>query len=82
MNGLRRRGMPRGRWIDSVTKDPRRVNVTNWKRIAEDRKRWRGIVAQVLIHNCNAEKEEEEEEFCCDYGVVCSVGCQRILDIF
>ena len=44
MIGARTRGRPRKRWIDSVEEDVKRLNVSNWKKVAEDRLQWRSVV--------------------------------------
>ena len=42
--GTRRRGRPRKRWTDSVKEDVNKLNVGSWKKVAEDRARWREVV--------------------------------------
>jgi hypothetical protein len=46
--GTRKKGRPPVRWMDNVQKDLQTLGVGNWKEIASDRIRWRGIVKAVL----------------------------------
>jgi hypothetical protein len=39
-------GRPKTRWMDDVTKDIRKLKVPNWKTLAQDRERWRELVAK------------------------------------
>ena len=43
-DGTRSRGRPRKRWLDCVVEDAKRLGVTNWRRMAEDRNEWRTFV--------------------------------------
>jgi hypothetical protein len=36
-------GMPKTRWEDDVLGDIRRLNVNNWKKVAQDRDRWKEV---------------------------------------
>jgi len=38
-------GRPKIRWED-VKKDIKRLNVTNWKTLVQDRRRWREVVGK------------------------------------
>src|SRR5262249_6622850 len=42
--GNRARGRPRKRWIENVDEDIKKLQVNNWKRVAEDRQQWRNVV--------------------------------------
>lgn len=44
MEGNRRQGRPRNRWIDEVKKDLQQMRIRNWKSTAKDRDEWRRIV--------------------------------------
>jgi hypothetical protein len=45
--GRRRVGKPRKRWIDAVEEDAKELmGVRNWKRIAQDREEWRGLIRE------------------------------------
>jgi len=47
--------------MDSMAKDLKKLKVTNWKRIAEDRKRWRRIVAQLWsTTGCDAKRRRRK----------------------
>jgi hypothetical protein len=39
-------GRPKTRWEDVVLEDMRRLNVNNWKKVAQDRVRWKEVVEQ------------------------------------
>lgn len=42
--GTRARGRPRKRWIENVEEDVKKLQVNDWKRVAEDRQQWRTVV--------------------------------------
>ncbi|PNF43056.1 hypothetical protein B7P43_G04739, partial [Cryptotermes secundus] len=45
--GRRRAGKPRTRWIDEVEEDAKKLmGVRNWKRAAQDREEWMGLVRE------------------------------------
>jgi hypothetical protein len=45
--GRRRAGKPRNRWIDAVEEDAKKLmGVRNWKRAAQDREEWRGLIGE------------------------------------
>jgi hypothetical protein len=46
--GTRKKGRQPVRWLDNVQKDLQTLGDRNWKEIASDRIRWRGIVKAVL----------------------------------
>jgi hypothetical protein len=35
---------PKARWVDDVRKDIQKLNVSNWKTLAQDRERWKELV--------------------------------------
>ena len=37
-------GRPKTRWGDDVRKDTQKINVPNWKTLAQDRRRWKELV--------------------------------------
>jgi hypothetical protein len=37
-------GRPKIRWEDDVKKDTQRLNVSNWKTLVQDRRRWKEVV--------------------------------------
>jgi hypothetical protein len=44
--GTRRAGRPKLRWVDSVAQDARNMGINNRKKAAQDRKRWRRLLAE------------------------------------
>jgi hypothetical protein len=47
IGGRRRVGKPRNRWIDAVEEDAKKLmGVRNWKRRAQDREEWRGLIRE------------------------------------
>jgi len=39
-------GKPKTRWEDDVLEDIRSMNVSNWKKVAQDRDSWKKVVEQ------------------------------------
>jgi len=39
-------GRPKTRWKDDVLEDIRNMNVSNWKKVAQDRDSWKKTVEQ------------------------------------
>ena len=50
MEGRRRRGRPRRRWMDDVQEDIASLGVRNWKTMASDSVQWRTVVREAKIH--------------------------------
>jgi len=50
LEGRRRAGRPKMRWIDGVEQDLRALGVRNWQNTASDRRRWIGILEQAKAH--------------------------------
>lgn len=48
IGGRKRRGRPRNRWRKQVEEDIRKMSITDWKRKAADKKKWREIVNQAM----------------------------------
>jgi hypothetical protein len=47
IGGRRPAGKPRNRWIDAVEEDVKKfMGVRNWKRVAQDREEWRGLIRE------------------------------------
>lgn len=44
IGGDRAQGRPRKRWIDCVESDLRQLNIVNWRKVAEDRAKWKAVV--------------------------------------
>jgi hypothetical protein len=40
----RPKGRPKTRWEDDVKKDIQRLKATNWRTLAQDRRRWKELV--------------------------------------
>ena len=47
MNGARRRGRPRQRWLDTLMGYSRGATISNMRRYARDRAGWRGAATDV-----------------------------------
>jgi hypothetical protein len=53
-------GRPKTRWKDYVFGDIRSMNVNNWKKVAQNRDRWKKVVKRVRPYTaCSASKEDE-----------------------
>jgi len=39
-------GRPKIRWEDDVLEDIKNMNVSNWKKVAQNRKSWKKVVEQ------------------------------------
>jgi endonuclease/exonuclease/phosphatase family metal-dependent hydrolase len=50
MDGVRRRGRPRTRWLRDVTDDLKVMEVRNWRAVAWEREEWRQIVREAKVH--------------------------------
>jgi hypothetical protein len=51
MEGKRKRGRPRKRWIDEVEEDLKILGKRNWHVVASDRQEWRRIILEAKVHN-------------------------------
>jgi hypothetical protein len=50
MEGDRKRGCPKKRWINDVEQDLRKLGISNWRSRAGDRQQWRAVVREVKVH--------------------------------
>jgi hypothetical protein len=51
IEGTRKRGRPRKRWIDEVEEDLKIMGIVNWHAVAKDRQEWRKILLEAKVHN-------------------------------
>jgi hypothetical protein len=50
LEGKRKKGRPRMRWMDGVEEDLRNLGVVNWKTKAREQDGWRKLLEQVKTH--------------------------------
>jgi hypothetical protein len=50
MNGTKRKGRQRKRWIDDVEQDLRTMGVRGWRTRARDRQEWRRVTRDAKVH--------------------------------
>jgi hypothetical protein len=43
-------GRPKLRWKEDVRNDLKAMKVENWKKLAQDRNKWKGIIEQAKTH--------------------------------
>jgi hypothetical protein len=51
IEGTRKRGRPRKRWIDEVEDDLKIMGIRNWLAMAKDRQERRKIILEAKVHN-------------------------------
>jgi hypothetical protein len=51
IEGTKKRGRPRKRWMDEVEEDLKIMGTSNWHAVAKDRQEWRKIVSEGKVHN-------------------------------
>ena len=47
LDGRRKRGGTKLRWIDDVSDDAKLLGLRNWRAISSDRDRWRRVVEEI-----------------------------------
>ena len=53
-------GRPKTRWEDDVLVDIRSINISNWKKVAQNKDRWKKVVEQTrTLYRLLALKEED-----------------------
>jgi cobyric acid synthase len=50
LEGKRKKGRPRMRWMDGVEKDLKNLGVVNWRAKAQERDDWRKFIEQAKFH--------------------------------
>jgi hypothetical protein len=50
MEGDRKRGRPKKRWINDVEQDLRKLGIHNWRSRAGDHQQWRAAVREAKVH--------------------------------
>jgi hypothetical protein len=50
MEGDRKRGHRKKRWINDVEQDLRKLGIRNWRSRAGDHQQWRAVVREVKVH--------------------------------
>jgi hypothetical protein len=48
--GPRHIGIPKLRWEEDVRNDLKAMKVQNWKKLSQDRNKWKGIIEQAKTH--------------------------------
>jgi hypothetical protein len=43
-------GRPKLRWEEDIRNDLKAMKVQNWKKLAQDRNKWKGIIEQAKTH--------------------------------
>jgi hypothetical protein len=51
MEGTRKTGGPRKRWIDEIEEDLKIMGIRNWHAVAKDHWEWRKIILEAKVHN-------------------------------
>jgi len=51
LEGTRRRGRPRKRWKEERERDLQVLEVTRWRELVADRKKWKDILRQAKAHS-------------------------------
>jgi len=51
LEGSRRRGGPRERWMEEVERDLQLLAVKRWRELVADRGKWKDIVRQAKAHS-------------------------------
>jgi hypothetical protein len=54
--GTRKAGRPKLRWADGVAQDVKKLGIDNWKKAAQDERRWRRLLVEAKTRSglqCN-----------------------------
>jgi hypothetical protein len=50
IQGTKRKGPPRKRWVDDVEQDLKKMGVRGWRMRARDRQEWRTVTREAKVH--------------------------------
>jgi hypothetical protein len=64
LNGERKVGRPKLRWLDDVQADLKTRGIKGWTKKAQKRSEWMDVIrwVEVKLRGCEGKEEEEEEE--------------------
>jgi hypothetical protein len=50
LEGCRKKGRPKLRWLDDVLQDLKTLKVTAWWKKAQDRDSWKALIKEAKVH--------------------------------
>ena len=62
MEGKRRRGRARSRWLDDVREDLQTLGVVAWRTVVQDRDKWRETVGEARLHLALQSRRKKKKE--------------------